>query len=362
MILVLGENERGPKEASDRIARHLGSAHTSLAPPQIVPADAEWNRDADWDDMLIVVYGSAKLPQSAKDYIAAFRKAHGTGAFIIPVALDAANLIPPAPISGIKAILFSGDAESLGKIRKEVGVRLGLALRPGRRKIFISYRASDGKQIASNLNDRLKNDGFDPWLDEAKENLNLGDDVQETIHDHIKDAAMVLVVDTPDAPQSDWMFEEINGAIARMISILPVIIGNNDKLSRFRSLASLRRRALAKLGGVDGGSVADAEWVAVRAEIDEVLLSGYRRRLELLSRAQEEFESRHYEWSELDRDLRMYKALRKFRVDPELPMPLTVLSHCSISRHQLASGAEGLQGLHQSTGRYRRLPAQTLPL
>ena len=139
---------------------------------------------------------------------------------------------------------------------------------------------------------------------------------------------MVLVVDTPDAPDSRWLFAEIDIAIAQLILIMPVVIG--DRTSRFYSLASLRRQVTAKPGGVDGTPLSDGEWSSVRAEMDQLLMSAYRRRLALLSRARAEFERRYYDWTELDPGRRMYQAQRGQDADPELPLPLAVLSHCLI--------------------------------
>ena len=68
--------------------------------------------------MLIVVYDSEALPQYAEDYVASFRNAHATGGFVIPVALDAAHMVPPKPISGIKAILLSGEESSAGSKKR----------------------------------------------------------------------------------------------------------------------------------------------------------------------------------------------------------------------------------------------------
>jgi hypothetical protein len=117
-------------------------------------------------------------------------------------------------------------------------------------------------------------------------------------------------------------------AIAQLVLILPVVVGHAT--SRFDPLASLQRRALVKPGGADGTPLSDAEWSTVRAEMDQLLLSSYQRRLALMSRAQRDFESRNYNWSALDHGLRMYKAHREQGADSALRMPLSVLSHCLI--------------------------------
>src|SRR5262249_44396929 len=160
------------------IARDLHEAHKLVQPPVILPEGAVWDAMPEWDDVLIVVY-KAGLPVGGKEYIAAYRAAHplsGTGAdsrepggIVIPVATDPAARKPPDPISGIKALLYDEAARGkAGRLADWVCVFLGLALRPGDQRIFVSYRIADGTEIAKDLYNRLEAAGFRPWLDEAK--------------------------------------------------------------------------------------------------------------------------------------------------------------------------------------------------
>jgi hypothetical protein len=124
------------------------------------------------------------------------------------------------------------------------------------------------------------------------------------IHAYIEDA-MVLVVDTPDSPQSGWMFEENNAAIARWFRLCRPSSATTKGFLKFLSLASLPSVRIGE------APLSDQEWTAARAEIEQVMLSGYRRRLAIVSRAQREFTNGLYKWSELDHELRWYRAFRR---------------------------------------------------
>jgi hypothetical protein len=333
MVLILCNT--GTEPAGQQIADALRDKFNLPFSPELLTDQSVYSRAAEWDDLLIVLYKAPVFPQAVQDYIQAFRQAHqitspgnpqpSPGGFVLPVATDPANPKPPDPISGIKAVINDGTTAALDRITNAAGVFLGLALRSGEQEIFISYRATSGKEIANDLHSRLKAAGFHPWLDEAQDNLPPGTGVQAKIHQHIASAAMILVVDTPDAPDSDWVTEEINTAIGQLIPIVPVVLGS--RVSRFIALASLQRCASLELQRAPGTQgLTDGEWQKVRAEIEEVLLSAYRRRLLILARAEKIFRENQFDWLVVEERLRMYQAERK-----QLPLPSTiVLSHCSI--------------------------------
>jgi hypothetical protein len=133
-----------------------------------------------------------------------------------------------------------------------------MVLQPDSQRTFISYRATDASITAQDLNKRLEKAGYYPWLDEAKEHLSPGTDVQAVISKQIEQASMVLVVDTPAAPESTWIDFEIDLAGHRFIPVLPVVVGQD--ISRFITLKSLERTVPIKPGGVDGEALSNEDW------------------------------------------------------------------------------------------------------
>jgi len=334
MIRILGEP--GVEGIAQEIAQDLHSAHELAQPPQVLPVGAVWDSTAEWHDVLIVIYGKSDVPQTAKDYILAFRNAHAVtdpqtnarrpGGFVIPVALDPEAARPPEPISGIKALVYDDKARGKeGGLADWVGVFLGLALKPRDQRIFISYRIADGSEIAQALHERLEAAGFQPWLDEAKENLSPGSDVQDVITENLKKASMVLVVDTPEAPKSRWIKVEIDKANYEMIPVLPVVVKNER--SRFIPLAFAQRQVLVKPGGVDHQPLSDEEWDLVLEKIKGLLRLVYQRRRRTIFRSEQIFREKGFDWVEQDPTKLIFRSRRqKQGMRPEV----AVLSHCCI--------------------------------
>jgi hypothetical protein len=333
MISVLCEP--GTENSGTAIAAAIADHYTLPALPTILSRSSQLPDPATWDDVLIVIFRTQNLPPWEQDVVAAFRHARplrdpGGGAprpggFVLPLALDPAATRPPAPISGIKAAVYDGSGASTTKMLDAIGVLLGQALRPSNHHIFISYRSTDGSAIAAGLEDELKAAGFHPWRDEAPENLPPTTDVQDEIAKQIALAAMILIVDTPDAVSSHWIEEEINLANGQLIPVLPIVVGS-ARVSRFLELKGLQRCATVKPAGVDGQPLSDAEWGTVKAEIEQLLLSGYRRRLRTVFAASQAFIDKGFDWTEVDLSRRMYSAKKAGPAPPAT----VVLSHCSI--------------------------------
>jgi hypothetical protein len=332
LILILAQ--QGTEAAAKDIKAALLQEYSLACPPEIVATDAVWSRPVEWDDLLLVLYNSNVLPVAAIQYIQAFRTAHNTGGRMIPVGVNPQFRRPPDPLTLIKAAQYDGTPQVMAQIVQSSGVFLGLSLHPGSEKIFVTYRASDGKTLAQSIYDRLKTAGFDAWLDEAGENLKIGEDVQETIRKNLEQAAMILLVDTPDAPDSQWVKIEVDLALCKLIPVLPAVAGG-EQAPRFIQLAGLRRWALVKQNGLDNTPLSDVEWDGVpevpgmrgvRTEIDELLLSSVRRRLRIVSRARKAFEDQGYVWEPIDERLRMYRSEKTISALQKI----VAFSHCLV--------------------------------
>jgi hypothetical protein len=323
LISILAQD--GTEAAAQAISAELVREYSLPCPPEILNTNAVWSRSVEWDDLLLVLYNSNALPASAVQYVQAFRTAHKTGGSVIPVGVNPQFRKPPDPLAVIKAAQYDGTPQVMAEIVQSAGVFLGLSLRPGSEKIFVSYRATDGKSLAQSIYDRLKTAGFEAWLDEAGENLVIGTDVQETIRKNLEQAAMVLLVDTPDAPDSPWVKIEVDMANAQLTPVLPVVAGG-ERAPRFIQLQGLRRWAFAKQNGLDNTPLSNAEWDDVRGEIDQLLLSTFRRRLRILSRARKVFEDHGYLWQPVDERLRMYRSEKRITALQRI----IAFSHCLV--------------------------------
>src|ERR1035441_3090356 len=116
MILILAED--GTEPIGNAIADALRQEYSLPCTPAVVPTDAVWNRDVEWDDLLLVVFQSDALPDAATKYIEAFRTAHENGGAIVPVATRATFRKPPDPISCVKSAEYDGTPASTALITK----------------------------------------------------------------------------------------------------------------------------------------------------------------------------------------------------------------------------------------------------
>jgi hypothetical protein len=319
MVYILADDRTEPYQQS--ISELLGPLVPNGRSSVEVSAEETWHYTAEWNDVLIVLFDGPDLADQARGFIEQYRADHPSSCAIIPVAVGTARQ-PPNPIGALKAAVLDGSAESAERIRRSVAAFLGLALHPGRRKVFISYRAADGTFLAKDLYRRLQLAGFQPWLDEAEENLPFGASVQDTISENIKSAGLLLLLDTPLAPHSKWISVEIDCANAQLMPVLPIVV--RDKRSRFVQLASLRRDVQIDATGPESGPLSESEWEQILAGIQDLLLVSHNRSLLLLDHAQRAFEKYEYSWSAVDERLRMYEAARRKQIASR------VLAHCLV--------------------------------
>jgi len=312
----------GTEEQGDAIREEIRSQYDLL---QVTLLDANvpqtWG-EACWDDVLIVVFSSRDWPSQGSETIRAYRAAHMTrdendidqpGGFVLPLSVNPGVNRPPDPISHLKSLPYDDLAPGAnGRMTRTIGAFLGLCLQPRDHRIFVSYRSQDGSEIARDLYNRLQSAGFRPWLDVAEEgNLPPGSDVQQRIRQQLSTAALVLLIDTPAAPASEWIRYEIDHANADLIPILPVVAGPPD-VSRFQSLRALQRRVPIKPDGVCNAPLKEEEWERVTEQLEQLLEESYRRRLLVPSRTKEAFEKNQFRWQTLDARKQIFRTERDF--------------------------------------------------
>jgi hypothetical protein len=86
--------------------------------------------------------------------------------------------------------------------------------------VFISYSSAD-RPYADKLAQHLKNNGISVWHDFE---MAAGDRFDKVIKQQIDGCAAFIVVMTPEADQSRWVFSEVEYAISRGKSILPLLL------------------------------------------------------------------------------------------------------------------------------------------
>ncbi|QOR69380.1 toll/interleukin-1 receptor domain-containing protein [Ruania alkalisoli] len=162
--------------------------------------------------------------------------ARDSGLVVIPVVDSLAAFAAQVPdlVSAFNGFEWSGgDPER--RLARIVLKQLGIEERD--RKVFISHRRSDGLAAAEQLYDALSHVSFSPFIDRFA--IPAGDNVQLRIADALESFAFVLLLETPDAHASDWVFDELEYALAHSMGVLivtwpdePPPIPGSDRLPR----------------------------------------------------------------------------------------------------------------------------------
>jgi hypothetical protein len=332
MIIILCESDS--KDIAQAISDDLALAYNDKLEISILKAsDAiAWPYDPAWDDLLIVLFKDNNFPEAGKKFIQEYCLRDNS--FILPISVNSEHQKPPDPIGGIKAICFENENRGNdGHIIKRIGAMMGLRLRHRDHKIFISYRAIDGNLIADQLYAFLKQNGFNPWLDVAKDEYDAepsiqgGEDVQLIIEKNLAEANLLLLIDTPKAIESRWINLEVDSAISQLIPILPICCKeatNPTKGPRFRPLRELQRWVEAK--PCQGDILEEIKLSEILDEIENYLCEIYQRKLRVPFLVSREFNSRGFSWKIISQQKYLYGSEKQYSAR----VKHLVLSHCSI--------------------------------
>ncbi len=89
------------------------------------------------------------------------------------------------------------------------------------RQAFISYRRKDAQEVANQLFDALSERGYLPFLDTAS--VESSDPVQQVLHDRLADMDLVVFLDSPTAPASTWIIDELTTAGHLGLGVLQLV-------------------------------------------------------------------------------------------------------------------------------------------
>lgn len=135
---------------------------------------------------------------------------------IFPVVEDLANYsqdVPEAlrPINGFGWSGFDPARRLARRLLEELGIEIG------QRRVFISHKREDALLAAEYLADHLSHNGFNPFIDRFQ--VPSGVDIQERIANELEDYAFLLLLETPLAHSSDWVFDEVDYALSRFMGL-----------------------------------------------------------------------------------------------------------------------------------------------
>jgi hypothetical protein len=164
----------------------------------------------------VVAYLGSLEAASSADCESAARKALNNHHVVVPVVDSLVNyreLVPPAlrPLNGWQ---WDG-ADAAARLARLLLRELGIEER--QRTVFISYKRDDGLLAADQLYGHLSKHAFRPFMDRV--DLRPAIDVQAAIADALEAYAFVLLVETPLAHTSDWIYDELDYALAHYMGV-----------------------------------------------------------------------------------------------------------------------------------------------
>lgn len=154
---------------------------------------------------------------AARDHDVAARaeEAMASGLVVLPVVGDLTRFAAecPPPVRHLNGYAF--DATGLARVLlRELGIE------DRELRVFLSHKRDDGLWAAEQLHDELAHRSYVPFIDRFAVRPAL--DVQSEIADALEDYAFLLLLETPLAHSSPWVFDEVDYALVRTMAILIV--------------------------------------------------------------------------------------------------------------------------------------------
>jgi hypothetical protein len=143
-------------------------------------------------------------------------RATAAGTLVVPVIEDGSDFLANTPVAlhPINAWLWKGEA---GAEQLAHWVLEELGLEETQRRVFVSHRRKDSIMMAEQLHDALAKHRFAPFVDRFE--VAAGDDVQERIRETLEDFAFLLLIESPSAHHSEWVFYEVDYALSHHMGV-----------------------------------------------------------------------------------------------------------------------------------------------
>jgi hypothetical protein len=355
MIFLLFQNEY--RAVAESVASDLKKTFNNHVEVALALADEKklWDKQAEWDDLLVVFFDEKNFPALGNAFIEDYlQKRQGKG-LLLPVALKSGHTHPPKQAEIFKAFPLNPITPDVQtRLIKRIGAMIGLRVQQRNNAIFVSYRATDGKAIAVQVEQHLKSLGYPVWLDEAKEldgdtKILPGTEVQNQIDEALAKSSIVLLLDTPEAPHSRWITHEVDTANGLLLPILPLCFRratDNKQGPRFASLRQHQRWVTLAMPQDAKTSLQSHELAAIVNQMEDYLCELIQRKCRVPFLVEREFVTRNFSWKMLDKKLLVGESVK----GATSRFPTRVLSHCSIFDHVHAPGLNAFSAFMAGVG------------
>ena len=174
--------------------------------------------NTDEDGLKIIIFFGTEIVKESKETLELIKRAINSGIFIIPVIDNQENFNQciPEMLKNINAFYWKETEFPEKRLVRKIFENLGIDEK--QRRVFISYRRKDGLGMADQILDRLSRQRFNVFLD--KYDVEVGHNIQQEIYESIEDKAFLVVIESPDAHNSQWISKEIIFALTHEIPVL----------------------------------------------------------------------------------------------------------------------------------------------
>lgn len=159
-----------------------------------------------------VFYGGASASTANIDYLLA------QSVPVIPVtsSLDRVKREIPESLQPLNCLDYGRD----GANRVATALLENVGLLPRQRRVFVSYKRDEAREVALQLFEVLSSRSFDVFLDTHK--IDVAEDFQAVLWHHLYDSDVLVMLDTPAYFKSRWTTEEFGRALSKGISVLRI--------------------------------------------------------------------------------------------------------------------------------------------
>lgn len=209
--------------AAPDAAHHVATLQALIqADPELSVAADLWTRSslprqADLYAVLVLVSPGLRDAHELADRV---RNLSGNGFPVVPVVEDVKNYrFADAPLDELRTHNAAGlsDPERLVHSLLHHG---GLRLFEGGGQVFISHAREDGADVANAIRDTLKAAGIGQTVDVHA--FSSGDLFQRDIEERIREADLVVLVDSRGAARSEWVARELDMAESYHVPVVAV--------------------------------------------------------------------------------------------------------------------------------------------
>lgn len=220
--------EGDPRKAG--LTQALHAALEGSGAPDVIRLHTEGPHDPAVPRVVVVLWDEA-LPIADVDRVVA--EAHAHGELVLPI-VETTGALPDGglPTSLENLNLLSWQSDGAAGIASVCLRELGMTERE--RRVFISHRRADGMIAAQQIHDALGHAGWKAFVDRF--DIGPGQVFQSEIEVALEDMAFLLLLETPGAPESEWVQKEVLYALSNTMGIAVVNVGNAPRIATAQDL------------------------------------------------------------------------------------------------------------------------------